>query len=118
MGGVAGPKSAAPDSGKYRPLGEAALAVEGGCGTSFATSHTRAYEKTPHPCPPRSSPSSFIANIVGRVHPRYFPLPTNTACEPNESRACRRGERCVNPLTSSTGGSKSPADLSCPRTSN
>ena len=29
-GGVAGPKSAAPDSGKYRPLVEAALAVEGG----------------------------------------------------------------------------------------
>ena|SRR5215813_8479110 len=44
-------------------------------------------------CPPRSSPSSFIANIVGLVHPRYFPMPTNTACEPNESRA-RRGERC------------------------
>src|SRR5262249_2019726 len=45
MGGVAAPKSAAPDSGKYRPLVEAALAVEGGCGTSFATSHTRAYKK-------------------------------------------------------------------------
>ena len=30
LGGVAGPKSAAPDSGKYRPLVEAALAVEGG----------------------------------------------------------------------------------------
>src|SRR5262249_39027226 len=47
-----------------------------------------------HPCPPRSSPSSFIANIVGLLPPRYFPLPTNTACEPNESRARRRGERC------------------------
>ena len=30
LGGVAGPKSAAPDSGKYRPPVEAALAVEGG----------------------------------------------------------------------------------------
>src|SRR5262249_13148873 len=54
----------------------------------------RQIEPQLHPCPPRASPSSFIANIVGLVHPRYFPLPTNTACEPNESRARRRGERC------------------------
>src|SRR5262249_37154185 len=46
----------------------------------------RQIEPELHPCPPRSSPSSFIANIVGLVHPRYLPLPTNPACEQNESR--------------------------------
>src|SRR5262249_54667644 len=69
----------------------------------------RQIEPELHPCPPRSSPSSFIANIVGLVHPRYFPPPTNTACEPNESRACRRGERCLNPWPSSAKGSSARA---------
>jgi hypothetical protein len=41
------PKAQRLTAGKYRPLLEVALAVEGGCGTSFATSHTRVYEKTP-----------------------------------------------------------------------
>jgi hypothetical protein len=52
----------------------------------------RQIESDQHPCPPRLSSSSFIANVVGPVYPRYFLLPTNAAREPNKFRARRQGE--------------------------
>jgi hypothetical protein len=35
----------------------------------------------------RARSSSSSANVVDPIHPRYFPLPLNTASEPNENRA-------------------------------
>jgi hypothetical protein len=51
----------------------------------------RQIESDQHPCPPQ------FANVVGPVYPRYFPLPTNAAREPNKFRARRQGERCRSP---------------------